>query len=149
MDGDWVPPKVNNPSHKGEWRAKQIENPSYQGVWVHPEIDNPDYKHDAEIYSFESGVVGFDLWQVKSGTIFDNIIVTDSLAEAKAFFDETTGKTIVGEKAAKEAADEEAKKKADEEAKKRAEEKKEKKEEEEEDYEEEEEEEEDREKDEL
>jgi len=122
MDGDWVPPKVNNPAHKGEWRSKMIENPSYQGVWVHPEIDNPEYKHDAEIYAFESAYLGFDLWQVKSGTIFDNIIVTDSVAEAKAFFEETTGKTIAGEKAMKEAAEEETKKKAEEESKKRAEE---------------------------
>lgn len=33
--------------------------------------------------------VGFELWQVKSGTIFDDIIVTDSLAEAEAFEDAT------------------------------------------------------------
>merc|ERR1712111_264764 len=27
--------------------------------------------------------LGFDLWQVKSGTIFDNIMITDDPAEAK------------------------------------------------------------------
>jgi calreticulin len=36
---------------------------------------------------------------VKSGTIFDNIIVTDSIEEAKAFADATYGKTIDAEKA--------------------------------------------------
>jgi len=118
MDGEWVAPKISNPKFKGEWRAKLIENPDYQGVWVHPEIDNPEYKEDKEIYAFEHSFVGFDLWQVKSGTVFDNIIVTDSLAEAKAFYDETTGSTIAGEKKAKEAADEEARKKAEEESKK-------------------------------
>merc|ERR1712179_436628 len=34
--------------------------------------------------------VGFELWQVKSGTIFDDIIITDSLEEAKAFAEETS-----------------------------------------------------------
>jgi calreticulin len=123
MDGEWVPPKISNPEYKGEWRAKLIDNPAYKGVWVHPEIDNPEYKHDAEIYLFpDVAAVSFDLWQVKSGTIFDNIIVTDSLDEAKSFYAETTGKTIDGEKKAKEAADEAARKKAEEEAKLREEE---------------------------
>lgn len=34
-------------------------------------------------------MVGFELWQVKSGTVFDDIIITDSLEEAKAFAKET------------------------------------------------------------
>jgi len=122
MDGEWVAPKISNPEYKGEWRAKQIENPNYQGVWIHPEIDNPEYVHDASISSFDNAFVGFDLWQVKSGTIFDNILVADSLADAKSFYDETTGATISGEKKAKEKADEAARKKAEEEAKKREEE---------------------------
>merc|ERR1712084_125928 len=29
--------------------------------------------------------MGFDLWQVKGGTIFDSIIVTDDVAEADKF----------------------------------------------------------------
>jgi len=119
MDGTWENPKISNPSHKGEWRAKMIENPNYKGVWVHPEVDNPEYKYDDSVYSYSQlGAVGFDLWQVKSGTIFDNIIVTDSLDEAKAFYQETNGATKEGEKKMKDDADEEERKKADEEAKK-------------------------------
>jgi len=125
MDGEWVPPKVANPEYKGEWRAKLKDNPAYKGIWIHPEIDNPEYTHDDEIYAFSDiGIVSFDLWQVKSGTIFDNIIVTDSLDEAKAFYAETTGKTIDGEKKAKEAADEAVRKKQEEENKKKEEEEK-------------------------
>ena len=30
------------------------------------------------------GAVGFELWQVQAGTIFDNILVTDSVDEAEA-----------------------------------------------------------------
>lgn len=38
--------------------------------------------------------------QVRSGTIFDDIIVTDSIEEARAFTAETVGKRKEGEKAA-------------------------------------------------
>jgi calreticulin len=54
-----------------------------QGPWVHPEIDNPEYKSDDSLYlRDEICGVGFDLWQVKSGTIFDNLLITDDPAEA-------------------------------------------------------------------
>lgn len=91
-DGEWEAPMIDNPEYKGEWKPKKIPNPAYKGKWVHPEIANPDYVEDKEIYVSESGVVGFDLWQVKAGTIFDNIIVTDSIAEAESFMAETWGK---------------------------------------------------------
>lgn len=41
------------------------------------------------------GAIGFDLWQVKSGTIFDNILIADSEDDAKEHADETWGKTKV------------------------------------------------------
>ena len=74
-----------------------------QGVWSAPEIDNPEFKEDKELYKRgKIGYVGFELWQVKSGTIFDNIILTDSKDEALAFAKETWGKNIEGEKKMKE-----------------------------------------------
>merc|ERR1712141_128425 len=89
-DGEWEPPMIDNPEYKGEWHAKRIDNPDYKGPWVHPEIDNPDFVEDDELYMYESfGAVGIDVWQVKSGTIFDNIIITDDIAEAEAFMKET------------------------------------------------------------
>merc|ERR1711982_97460 len=49
-------------------------------------IANPEYVDDDELYKFaDFGFLGFDLWQVKGGTIFDNVIVTDDVAEADAF----------------------------------------------------------------
>ena len=33
--------------------------------------------------------IGFGLWQVKTGTLFDDIIVTNSLEEAQKFAEET------------------------------------------------------------
>merc|ERR1712127_362404 len=80
MDGEWEPPMINNNEYKGEWKPKQIDNPEYKGEWEHPEIDNPDYEADDKLYKFDDfGVVGLDLWQVKSGTIFDNILITDDV----------------------------------------------------------------------
>ena len=117
LDGEWEPAKVRNPEYKGAWRPKRIDNPNYKGVWVHPLIDNPEYKADPELGVYSNiGAVGFDLWQVKSGSIFDNIIVSTSVAEAKAFYDETTGKTLAAEQAARKAfQDEETKRLAEEE----------------------------------
>lgn len=84
MDGEWEPPLVDNPEFKGEWNPKQIDNPKYKGLWTHPEVDNPEYQPDSELYKHpEICAVGFDLWQVKSGTIFDNVLVTDDIEYAK------------------------------------------------------------------
>jgi len=94
MDGEWQPAKINNPEYKGEWKARQINNPSYKGEWVHPEMANPSYRSDANLYRYaDIGAVGFDLWQVKSGTIFDNILVTDDEKYAEQVGAETWGQT--------------------------------------------------------
>lgn len=98
-DGEWEPPMINNPEYKGEWKPEQIDNPAYKGQWVHPEIDNPDYQPDDELYKFaDNSYVGFEIWQVKSGTIFDNILVTDDVKEAEDFAKETFEKTKTEEK---------------------------------------------------
>jgi len=101
-DGEWEPPMVDNPEYKGPWKPKMIDNPDYKGPWVHPMIPNPDYKYNDKMYAVcPDGCthVGFELWQVKSGTIFDDIIVTDSLEEAQKFAEETFFKKKDGEKA--------------------------------------------------
>jgi calreticulin len=59
------------------------------------------------------------LWIVNSGTVFDNIIVTDSEAEAKAHADKHWKAITEGEKDAKEAFDKK-KKEAEEAAKPKA-----------------------------
>jgi calreticulin len=83
-------PQIDNPEYKGEWKPKRIANPEYKGKWTHPEIANPEYVADSSIYKFNDiGAVGIELWQVKAGTHFDNIIVTDSLAEADALREAT------------------------------------------------------------
>lgn len=143
IDGEWEPPMIDNPDYKGEWKPKQIDNPNYKGEWVHPEIDNPEYQLDDKLYKYDDiGAIGFDLWQVKSGTIFDNILVTDSVEYAETFAKETFEKTKEGEKKMKDEQDEKERKEREEEEKKAKEEEDKKKAEEEDEEEEEEEEEE-------
>merc|ERR1712118_478868 len=49
-------------------------------------MGNPEYEDDNSVYKYDGfGFIGFDLWQVKGGTIFDNVIVCDDKAEADAF----------------------------------------------------------------
>jgi calreticulin len=111
MDGEWEPPMIDNPEYKGEWKPKQIDNPNYKGVWVHPEIDNPEYAPDSNLYlKDEICTIGFDLWQVKSGTIFSNILITDDVSLAKEVGDSVWKTAFEGEKKMKEAQDEEERK---------------------------------------
>merc|ERR1712029_648760 len=84
-DGEWEAPMINNPDYKGEWKPKQIDNPAYTA-------DNELYKYT------DIGGIGFEIWQVKSGTIFDNILVTDDVREAEKFAKETFDVTKVEEK---------------------------------------------------
>jgi len=100
-DGEWEPPMISNPDYKGPWRQKQIDNPDYKGKWEHPLISNPEYKPDENLYNrcVDCTHVGFELWQVSAGTIFDDIIVTDSVEEAQAFAEETYFKKKEPEKA--------------------------------------------------
>lgn len=107
-DGEWEPPMVPNPEFKGPWSPRQIENPDYKGEWEHPLIDNPDFVDDKTVYDVCAdgcGYVGIELWQVEAGTIFDNILVTDTVADAEAAFNAAADE-LAAEKAAKEAADE-------------------------------------------
>merc|ERR1712061_309557 len=85
-DGEWEAPMIDNTEYKGEWSVTRISNPAYKGFWEQKKIANPDYKDDDKLYKYaDFGFLGFDLWQVKGGTIFDNIILTDDQSEADAF----------------------------------------------------------------
>merc|ERR1711896_78074 len=82
-DGEWEPPMKDNAAYKGDWNVKRISNPAYKGFWEAKKIDNPEYEDDDNLYPYQDfGFIGFDLWQVKSGAIFDNILITDDVAEA-------------------------------------------------------------------
>merc|ERR1711865_798048 len=99
---DWVDnAKVVDPEDKkpDDWDEQPEEiadpdakKPDYKGKWEHPMIDNPEYSYNEEMYKVcKDGCthVGFEIWQVKTGTLFDDIIVTDSLEEAEEYAKET------------------------------------------------------------
>jgi calreticulin len=87
-DGKWEPPQITNPEYRGEYSSKMIPNPAYKGEWKPNQIPNPDFKEDSSIGKYTLAFAGIDIWQVKSGTIFNNILVTDSVEEAKKARDE-------------------------------------------------------------
>jgi calreticulin len=104
-DGKWEAPVVPNPEYKGPWRPKQIPNPEYKGEWEHPKIPNPDYVPAGDVYKRGPiGGVGIEVWQVKSGTVFSDFVLTDSVEDAEKFF-ESRKFTKEDEEAAKNAYD--------------------------------------------
>merc|ERR1712086_256941 len=132
---DDIPAKVADPKASkpddwddesdGAWEAPQIDNPEYKGAWEAKLIDNPKYVADDNLYKYAAfSTVGIDIWQVKSGTIFDNILITDDVDYATAHAEKTWKAQKDGEKAMKEKADEEKRKKDEEERAKKEEERK-------------------------
>jgi calreticulin len=120
MDGEREAPTIDNPDYKGDFKAKRIDNPEYKGEWVHPQVANPEFVDDAAVYDYaDFGAIAFDLWQVKSGTVFDSVLITSDEDEAAKAV-EAFKAVAKEEEAAKKAAEDEAKKA--EEAKKAAEE---------------------------
>merc|ERR1712022_67578 len=137
---DDIPAKIADPKatkpddwddeSDGTWEAPQINNPAYKGVWEAKLIDNPKYKSDDKLGQYAKfSTVGIDVWQVKSGTIFDNILITDDVEYATQHAEKTWKAQKDGEKAMKEKADEEKRKKDEEERAKKEEERKKKEEE--------------------
>merc|ERR1711935_958775 len=94
-DGEWEPPLIDNPDFKGEWKPAQIPN--------------KDFEENVQLAAYESYYVGFELWIVNNGTIFDNILVTDDLEYAKAQGKKLWEPSSEAEKEAKEKWDKENK----------------------------------------
>jgi calreticulin len=81
--------------------------------------DNPEYNADdaKDIGKYaENCKIGLDLWQVKSGTIFDNMMITDDPAAAKAAGEALWAVTKDAEKKMKDEQDEVERAKAEAEA---------------------------------
>jgi len=108
-DGEWEPPLIDNPDFKGEWSAKKIDNPAYKGEWKPAQIPNKDFEEGTQLAAYDSFYVGYELWIVNNGTIFDNILVTDDLAYAQAQGEKLWLPTSEGEKESKEKWDKENK----------------------------------------
>ncbi|CAE7328064.1 crt [Symbiodinium sp. CCMP2456] len=82
-DGLFEPPFIDNPLYQGPWFPAMVDNPSFRGQWRPRQRGNPEYEE--EVYSYtDLGAVGFDLWTVHEGSVFDNILLCDSLDFAKS-----------------------------------------------------------------
>merc|ERR1712118_224876 len=89
--------------------AKKIDNPAYKGEWKPKQIANKDFEEGVQLAAYDSSMVGFELWIVNNGTIFDNILVTDDIEYAKEQGKKLWEPTSKGEKEKKEAWDKENK----------------------------------------
>merc|ERR1712185_153400 len=81
---DDIPAKIADPkaTKPDDWDDES------DGEWEAPQIANPAYVDDDQLYSYDSfAFVGIDIWQVKSGTIFDNLLITDDVDAAQAAVD--------------------------------------------------------------
>lgn len=85
VDGKFVPPKIDNPEYKGPWTPPLMHNPQYKGAWLAPRVTNPEYQEVEDVYLYEFGYVGFDLWQTVGATQFDNILITDNYEDAEYY----------------------------------------------------------------
>merc|ERR1711912_152108 len=86
VDAEAKKPDDWDDEEDGEWEAPMKDNPDYKGDWEAKKIANPEYEDDDKVYKYDDfGFIGFDLWQVKGGTIFDNVIITDDKGEADTF----------------------------------------------------------------
>jgi len=100
-DGEWESPFIDNPNYKGAWFPEKIDNPLYKGEWTPKQLDNPEYIEDVYVYN-DIGAVGFELWTVNKGSIFDSILICDSLGHAKTVGEDLL-KVFAKEKEAKKA----------------------------------------------
>ena len=88
--GVWTRPLKRNPKFKGIWRAPLIDNPAYKGVWKARKIPNPDYVEDKSPSNFTPiSAIGFELWTMQDGIMFDNIYVGHSAEDAAKLATET------------------------------------------------------------
>lgn len=82
--GVWKPPQLPNADYIGPWTQEVVENPNYMGEWKPRNIPNPDY-FEVVNPSFIGPVtgLGFELWTMDSGILFDNIYLGHSVGEAE------------------------------------------------------------------
>ena len=85
------PAAPQNPDYKGKWSAPMVDNPAYKGVWAPKQIKNPDYFVDEAPLTHigKVGAAAIEVWSMDDGFYFDNIVVSNSEAEATAVLEKT------------------------------------------------------------
>lgn len=89
--GKWIRPKIKNPNYRGKWKQKLIPNPEYKGEWEPRLIPNPAYSESNSSPSnlLPIGGLGFEIWTMNSGIMFDNIYLGHDINEAELIGNET------------------------------------------------------------
>jgi len=98
--GEWKPRTIPNPEYKGKWSPPLIDNPAYKGEWHPRKIPNPNYFEDDNPHNLEPiSAIGIEIWTMKDGIFFDNILITHDEEEAADFTSATWVKKHADEKA--------------------------------------------------
>eukprot|EP00177_Eucheuma_denticulatum_P006698 GFKZ01012180.1.p1 GENE.GFKZ01012180.1~~GFKZ01012180.1.p1 ORF type:complete len:759 (-),score=173.70 GFKZ01012180.1:388-2346(-) len=87
--GEWKRPMKKNPDYKGKWKAPKIDNPDYIGVWSPRKIPNPEYYEVPNPTLLPINGIGFEIWTMDQGVLFDNVWLGKDVAAAKKFAAET------------------------------------------------------------
>jgi calreticulin len=81
-DGVWEPPLIPNPRWRAGSEPRMVRNPKYKGPWKAGLVRNPEYSEERAKSLYQQcnpcEHIGFELWQVDAGTVFDDILITDS-----------------------------------------------------------------------
>uniref|UniRef100_A0A8C2YK98 Calreticulin-3 n=1 Tax=Chinchilla lanigera TaxID=34839 RepID=A0A8C2YK98_CHILA len=95
LDGDWPGPMLQKPPYQDGLKPEGID----QDIWLHEKMRSTSYLTQYDLSEFENiGAIGLELWQVRSGTIFDNFLLTDDEEYAESFGKATWGQTKGPEK---------------------------------------------------
>lgn len=99
-DGEWQRPKVANPKYRGKWQRPHIRNPDYKGPYIPRRIPNHDYIPDENLYQLSAPIryVGVEVWQVESGSIYDDIMIGDDVDEVLQYVRNAVATNVVKEK---------------------------------------------------
>ncbi|XP_011781283.1 PREDICTED: calreticulin-3 [Colobus angolensis palliatus] len=90
LDGDWPAPMLQKPPYQDGLKPEGID----KDIWLHHKMKNTNYLTQYDLSEFENiGAIGLELWQVRSGTIFDNFLITDDEEYADNFGKATWGET--------------------------------------------------------
>ncbi|XP_043723470.1 calreticulin-3 isoform X4 [Telopea speciosissima] len=96
-----IPAEIPDPKAK-----EKIKNPNYNGKWKIPWIDNPEFDDDPDLYVLKPvKYVGIEVWQVKAGSVFDNVLICDDPEYAKQVVEDIWAKNREAEKEAFEEAE--------------------------------------------
>lgn len=87
--GEWTRPKKANPAYKGKWKAPMIDNPKYIGVWKPRKIPNAEYYEISNPTLLPVNGIGFEIWTMDQGVLFDNVWLGSDIAAAKKFREAT------------------------------------------------------------